>query len=79
MTLNDFVSFLDKPSEQVRAVSLCSIKNKKIIMMKKTYINPNMRVVTMKTQQMMMLSAIGTTEETSGNLGRDYDFEDEEW
>ncbi len=47
--------------------------------MKKDYINPNMRVVTMKTQRMMMISKLGTTEATSGNLGRENDFEDEEW
>ncbi len=47
--------------------------------MMKTYINPNMRVVEMKTQRMMMMSNLGTTNATSGNLGRENDFEDEEW
>ncbi len=41
--------------------------------------NPNIRVVEMKTQRMMMMSNLGTTDATSGNLGRDYDFEEEDF
>ncbi len=60
-------------------MSLCSIK--KIIMMKKTYINPNMKVVKMATRQMMATSLTVSSTEVNGSsaLGRDYDFEDEEW
>ena len=38
--------------------------------MKKIYINPTTQIVELKTQQNMMLTASGTTNETSGNLSR---------
>ena len=46
--------------------------------MKKTYINPSLEIINEETQQFMMLSTLGTTEETSGNLGREFDLDDEE-
>ncbi len=49
--------------------------------MKKKYINPDMCVIEMKTQHMMMMSNLGSTDATSGNLGHgmDGDFEDEDF
>ena len=46
--------------------------------MKKTYKNPTMVVVKIQTQHMIAISTLGTTDATSGNLGRDFDFDDEE-
>ena len=47
--------------------------------MKKTYKNPTMVVVKIQTrQQMMTMSYGGTTTATNGNLGRDFDFDDDE-
>ena len=44
--------------------------------MKKTYKNPTMVVVKIQTrQQIMSMSTLGTTDATSGNLGREYDFD----
>lgn len=51
---------------------------KKQTTMKQTYINPELKVVKLQTQQFMMLSTLGTTEATSGNLSREFDYEDEE-
>lgn len=39
--------------------------------MKRTYVNPTVDIVVMKTQQFMMMSNLGTTDETSGNLARE--------
>ncbi len=48
--------------------------------MKKTYINPNMRIVEMKTQQMLALSGQPKdANAVSSAMGRDFDFEDEEY
>ena len=46
--------------------------------MKKTYINPEMLVVKLQTVEMLAgsLQFGGTTEQ---NLGRDFDFDDEEY
>jgi hypothetical protein len=46
--------------------------------MKQTYINPELRIVTLKTQQFMMMSILESTAETSGNLSREFDYDDEE-
>lgn len=46
--------------------------------MKKTYSNPTIEVIAVKTQQFMMMSILGETNSTSGNLARDNDFDDEE-
>ena len=51
---------------------------KKQTIMKQTYINPELKVVKLQTQQFMMLSTLTTTDATSGNLSRDFDYEDEE-
>ncbi len=47
----------------------------------KTYINPNMRIVEMKTQHMLALSGgqPKNANAVSSAMGRDYDFEDEEY
>ncbi len=53
--------------------------------MKKTYINPTMKVVKLKTRQQMLTVSSPNAGLTSGSVdagsieGRDYDFEDEEW
>lgn len=49
--------------------------------MKKTYQNPTMEVIEIKVHQFMMMSVLGETDETSGNLGResDYDWEDDDF
>ena len=53
--------------------------------MKKTYINPSLKVVEIKTASILAVSTPqlrGTTEDTSGNLGRRARFsnwEEEEW
>ncbi len=46
--------------------------------MKKIYSTPSFRVKTMRPRKMLMMSNLGSTNETSGNLSRDIDFEDEE-
>lgn len=51
---------------------------KKQTTMKQTYINPELKVVKLQTQQFMMLSTLGTTNATNGNLSREFDYEDEE-
>ena len=49
--------------------------NKNEATMKKTYKNPTMVVVKIQTQHMIAMSTLGTTNATSGNLGREYDFD----
>ena len=51
---------------------------KKQTTMKQTYINPELKIVTLKTQQFMMMSIQGDNTATSGNLSREFDYEDEE-
>ena len=52
---------------------------KKQTTMKQTYINPELKIVTLKTQQFMMMSIQKEeTTATSGNLSREFDYEDEE-
>ena len=46
--------------------------------MKQTYINPELKVVKLQTQQFMMLSLQRETTATSGNLSREFDYDDEE-
>ncbi len=40
--------------------------------MKKQYVNPLVEVVEIKTQQILMMSNLGSTDATSGNLSRDF-------
>ncbi len=48
--------------------------------MKKTYNNPTMKVVELKTRNILMVSAeINGSQSNEAALGRDYDFEDEEF
>jgi len=48
-------------------------------MVKKTYIAPAFDVEEAETEQALMtMSTLGTTDATSGNLGRELDFDDEE-
>ena len=49
--------------------------------MKKTYQNPTTKVIEIELQQMIAMSALGTTQATSGNLSREgsaWDDDDEE-
>jgi len=39
--------------------------------MKKKYANPSMDVVEIKTQQILMMSTLGSTNAADGNLSRD--------
>ena len=60
-------------------MSLCSIKQKETIM-KKTYINPEIEVVTVKSQQ-LLAGSLGRGEgslNASQADARDFDFDDEE-
>ena len=41
--------------------------------MKKTYNIPSMEIVEIKTQQILMMSTLGTTDVTSGNLAPELD------
>jgi hypothetical protein len=55
------------------------VKLKKIdVTMKKTYIIPAIQVVEVKTQQFLMMSDLGSTNSTSGNLSREGSFWDDE-
>ena len=45
--------------------------------MKKTYINPAMEIVKVQTNQMLAAS-VGVGGNTEQNLGRGYDFDDDE-
>ena len=49
--------------------------------MKKTYQKPTMELMEAEVEQFMMMSVLGETDETSGNLGResDYDWEDDDF
>jgi len=46
--------------------------------MKKTYQKVSMQIIEINTQALLMMSTLGTTYEKSGNLARDYDFDDDE-
>ncbi|MBQ9203094.1 MAG: hypothetical protein IJ155_02505 [Prevotella sp.] len=46
--------------------------------MKKTYINPEIEVVKLATQQMLAMSVSETEVDGNKALGRDFDFDDEE-
>lgn len=46
--------------------------------MKKTYQKVSMQIIEINTQALLMMSTLGTTDKTSGNLARDYDFDDDE-
>lgn len=49
--------------------------------MKKTYQKPTMELMEAEVEQFMMMSVLGETDETSGNLGResDFDWEDDDY
>ena len=44
--------------------------------MKKTYMTPTFQVVKIQPAQFIAMSTLGTTERTSGNLGREAAFSD---
>ena len=46
--------------------------------MKKTYINPAMNVITLRTQQQMLAGSVEVGGSTNQALGREADFDDEE-
>ena len=49
--------------------------------MKKTYINPTMKVVQLKPARLLAGSRLeytGTTTKTSGNLAREFEFDEDE-
>lgn len=46
--------------------------------MKKTYINPEMEIVKIETQQIIAASVDLSTEEVPGGLGREFEFGDDD-
>lgn len=44
--------------------------------MKKTYINPEMEIVEVRTTQFLMMSTLGTTDATGDNLAPDMEIEE---
>ncbi len=45
--------------------------------MKKKYSNPTIQVIECKTQQFMMMSNLGSTNQTSGNLAPEFYFDED--
>ena len=71
------------PTPPYCKATLCTFRSKNIgglkeTIMKKTYINPEIEVVKLATQQMLAMSVSETEVDGNKALGRDFDFDDEE-